>query len=226
MTIEDDKFMNDGDRRLIEREWLKIYVDTFSLMYENVVDSSLDEALNIQRESNIRCIKGLIERSRVPASGEEDRISKEQDRFYDELYMSNIKDIAYALYELKIMYAYKYFEIQLKKLSQNSFKDWPQRRMFKWPEILKFYDYKNIRLEELGNYVEVDQLRNVNNSLKHHDGEVEEEIINLPEFKGCEYVAYFGGEVVNPNNPYVLFCKDNEVIDTLKLDENNRFFTI
>ncbi len=45
------------------------------------------------------------------------------------------------------------------------------------------------------------------------------------EFKGCEHIAYFGGEVVNPNNPYVLFCKDNEVIDTLKLDENNRFFT-
>ena len=44
------------------------------------------------------------------------------------------------------------------------------------------------------------------------------------EFKGCEYVAYFGGEVTNPNNPYVLFCKDNQVIDTLKLDKNNRFF--
>ncbi|WP_333601271.1 TlpA family protein disulfide reductase [Flavobacterium sp.] len=44
------------------------------------------------------------------------------------------------------------------------------------------------------------------------------------EFKGNDYVAYFGGEVVNPNNPYVLFCKDNEVIDTLKLDKNNRFF--
>ncbi len=44
------------------------------------------------------------------------------------------------------------------------------------------------------------------------------------EFKGCEYVAYFGGEIVNPNNPYVLFCKDNEVIDSIKLDKNNRFF--
>ncbi|MGL2966000.1 peroxiredoxin family protein [Flavobacterium sp. XGLA_31] len=44
------------------------------------------------------------------------------------------------------------------------------------------------------------------------------------EFKGNDYVAYFGGEIVNPNNPYVLFCKDNEVIDTLKLDKNNRFF--
>ena len=39
-----------------------------------------------------------------------------------------------------------------------------------------------------------------------------------------EFVAYFGGEIVNPNNPYVLFCKDNIVIDSLKLDSNNRFF--
>lgn len=39
-----------------------------------------------------------------------------------------------------------------------------------------------------------------------------------------EYVAYFGGEIVNPNNPYVLFCKDNIVLDSLKLDSNNRFF--
>jgi peroxiredoxin len=44
------------------------------------------------------------------------------------------------------------------------------------------------------------------------------------EFKSNDYVAYFGGEIVNPNNPYVLFCKDNEVLDTIKLDKNNRFF--
>jgi peroxiredoxin len=44
------------------------------------------------------------------------------------------------------------------------------------------------------------------------------------EFKGSDYVAYFGGEIVNPNSPYVLFCKDNEVIDSIKLDKNNRFF--
>jgi peroxiredoxin len=42
--------------------------------------------------------------------------------------------------------------------------------------------------------------------------------------KEGEYVAYFGGEIINPNNPYVLFCKDNEVIDSIKLDQNNRFF--
>lgn len=42
--------------------------------------------------------------------------------------------------------------------------------------------------------------------------------------KDGEYIAYFGGEIINPNNPYVLFCKDNIVIDSLKLDSNNRFF--
>lgn len=44
------------------------------------------------------------------------------------------------------------------------------------------------------------------------------------EFKGNDYVAYFGGEIVNPNSPYVLFCKDNEVIDSIRLDKKNRFF--
>ncbi len=44
------------------------------------------------------------------------------------------------------------------------------------------------------------------------------------DFKRGDYVAYFGGEIVNPNSPYVLFCKDNEVIDSIKLDKNNRFF--
>lgn len=39
-----------------------------------------------------------------------------------------------------------------------------------------------------------------------------------------DFTAYFGGEVQNPQNPYVLLYKDTKVIDTLKLNENNRFF--
>lgn len=44
------------------------------------------------------------------------------------------------------------------------------------------------------------------------------------EFKSDNYTAYFGGEVTNPTSPYVLFCKDTEVIDSVKIDANNRFF--
>ncbi len=44
------------------------------------------------------------------------------------------------------------------------------------------------------------------------------------DFSGDNYVAYFGGEVANPNNPYVLFCKNNKVIDTIPLKKDNTFF--
>lgn len=42
-------------------------------------------------------------------------------------------------------------------------------------------------------------------------------------FDSDNYVAYIGGEIVNPQENYVLFMKDNELIDTIFLDKNNRF---
>lgn len=44
------------------------------------------------------------------------------------------------------------------------------------------------------------------------------------EFSSDNYVAYFGGEVIDPTSPYVLFCKDNVVIDTIPLNKDNTFF--
>lgn len=38
-----------------------------------------------------------------------------------------------------------------------------------------------------------------------------------------DYSAYFNGQVKNPRLPYVLFCRNNKVLDTLKLDKENRF---
>jgi hypothetical protein len=56
-------------------------------------------------------------------------------------------------------------------------------------------------------------------------------ILLLSLFSSCKkdnsidgYTAYFGGEVVNPNIPYVLFCKGNKVLDTIQLKKDNTFF--
>ncbi|WP_340063373.1 TlpA family protein disulfide reductase [Ascidiimonas aurantiaca] len=35
--------------------------------------------------------------------------------------------------------------------------------------------------------------------------------------------TYFGGEIVNPNSPYVVLYKNDEVVDSVMLDDNNRF---
>ena len=37
--------------------------------------------------------------------------------------------------------------------------------------------------------------------------------------------TYFGGEIINPKTNFVLFLKDDKVMDTLLLDNNNRFIT-
>ncbi|UOB16956.1 TlpA family protein disulfide reductase [Abyssalbus ytuae] len=47
-------------------------------------------------------------------------------------------------------------------------------------------------------------------------------------FIGCDKnekrsIAYFGGEIVNPRDNYVVLFKDDVVIDSAKLDNNNRF---
>jgi len=44
------------------------------------------------------------------------------------------------------------------------------------------------------------------------------------EFTASNFTAYFGGEVTNPLTRYVLLYKDAELVDTLKLDKDNRFF--
>ncbi|AWA30902.1 hypothetical protein HYN48_12895 [Flavobacterium magnum] len=43
-------------------------------------------------------------------------------------------------------------------------------------------------------------------------------------FGNEDYTAFFGGEVSNPTSPYVLFCKDTQVIDTIMLRDDNTFF--
>ena len=43
-------------------------------------------------------------------------------------------------------------------------------------------------------------------------------------FDSDNYAAYFGGKVINPNNRYVLFCKDSKVLDTIVLNPDNTFF--
>lgn len=44
------------------------------------------------------------------------------------------------------------------------------------------------------------------------------------EYDSDNYTAFFGGEIINPNNRSVIFYKNNKALDTILLDANNRFF--
>lgn len=47
--------------------------------------------------------------------------------------------------------------------------------------------------------------------------------IGCDSFNNEKSTSYFGGEIINPKGDYVVFLKEDKVIDTLKLDKNNRF---
>lgn len=57
-------------------------------------------------------------------------------------------------------------------------------------------------------------------------------LLFLTVFCGCQKngnnkggYAYFGGQIINPNNDYVLLLSPSHKFDTLFLDDHNRFFT-
>lgn len=95
-----------------------------------------------------------------------------------------------ALNEMNIVYMYKVFEINIKSLIGFSYgvnlKD-----LYKWRQIGKFFKSKNIYLSNLIGYQEIDELRRVNNSIKHHSTQyIDQDIRNIKEFSEIEFFKH------------------------------------
>ena len=108
-------------------------------------------------------------------------ITVEQYYMYEELW---------ALIEMKIIYLYKFFEINIKKLLKGSFSLSTTKDFYRWESIISFLNTQNINAKEISVYNEIVQLKDVNNSLKHSDS-IEEKLTNkIPEFKDRERISY------------------------------------
>jgi len=96
----------------------------------------------------------------------------------------------WALIEMKIIYLYKFFEINIKKLLRRSFSLSNTKDFYRWDSIINFLNTQNINSKEISVYNEIVQLKDVNNSLKHSDS-LEEKLINkIPEFKNKTKISY------------------------------------
>lgn len=87
-----------------------------------------------------------------------------------------------ALSEMKIIYASKHLEINIKKLILKYYKELPTSKP-KWHEIERFFKKQNIPLNKIQGYIEVKELRLINNSLKHSHESVDPEILKIKELK-------------------------------------------
>lgn len=178
----------------IEREAAQFELDTFPMNLNNVLDNPVDiviKSIKVKIKENNREYAKLLNKDHV----EELRYKKlNKRRSYDnelQLGMFNlIEDNRYleeeltALFEIKIIYAYKHLEINLKQLIGLAYPDEKTGKFYKWDNLIQFFTSKKVEVSKIKEYKRVNQLRIVNNAIKH-SGRISDQSINsILEFTG------------------------------------------
>ncbi|HEU5051561.1 MAG TPA: hypothetical protein VFT78_00545 [Hanamia sp.] len=184
-----------------KREMNKIGLDTFLLQKENVLDFPIDnliKSLKIQlhkAKSEYHKLTKLERSSRKEVmelkkneNVKETNLQPVIMNYFQEIIY--IEDELFVLYETKIIYAFKFLEINIKQLLSAAYEDSSIARQFKWESICQFLKSKKISIKDFNDYENIEQLRNVNNSLKHSDKEIDQRMQQIQEFKNKETFNY------------------------------------
>lgn len=174
-----------------QRDINKMSLNTFMFDKENNLDFSIDKTIAISKKEMSKIDSELKELHKSP-----EHYKKIQER-YEQSGSSLIEhehhllqDIHYlsselqALLEVKIIYAFKHLEINLKNLIASAFNDLSAKKLYNWNDFVNYLSLKNIMLNQINYYKEVNHLRIVNNELKHSGRIRNTEINNIEEFKG------------------------------------------
>ncbi|MFA9190934.1 hypothetical protein AAGV28_06070 [Flavobacterium sp. FZUC8N2.13] len=163
-----------------QRETYKIGLETFTLyLKQNTFDDSIGELIKkLQNELNEE-IENYIEIQYD---------SKNAGQVYS-LDIEYLEDRLLALTEMNIVYVHKDFEINLKKLIKASY-NVNTKEFYKWENVINFLKSKNIKYAELTGYKEINELRIVNNSIKHSTSLIDEKVKKITEFKELKYMSH------------------------------------
>jgi hypothetical protein len=163
-----------------KREINKLGLETFFLNLENNhYDFNIDKLIsNLEEKLNVLDKKKLNKKL-------DDVIELDNEIEIIFLY----KEL-FAISEMKIIYAYKHLEIHLKFILKASYENSNENDFYRWESIVAFLKTKNIKLSEVSDYTEINELRNINNSIKHSRSIINEKTKNILEFKNKKQIQY------------------------------------
>lgn len=182
-----------------KREMNKIGLERFPLDYEVHFDYEIDKLtkeLEKRNEKSLQAHDSWLELkennperySELEKKAEEYEISLDMQTYgYVEDIIFNDEQLT-VLSEMKIIYAYKQFEIRIKQLLRASLSA-DTRQFYKWESLVQFLKEKNINLSSLKGYSEVLDLQTVNNSLKHTD-KISNKITSIKEFSQTKKMGH------------------------------------
>ncbi len=194
------------------REINKLGLETFFLSIENnSYDSGITKTIDFY-EKKINQIR------------ETQNITKNQEEeINDEWGIIFLEQELRAITEMKIIYAYKNFEIKLKFLIGTSYQKTDKSKMYDWRFITDFLRTRKIDIKNIKSYSDIDELRNVNNSIKHSD--ILESRVLPKEFKNKKSIDYkdilaFYNRIENSPKEFITSLSNLILKDLYDFDEN------
>lgn len=106
--------------------------------------------------------------------------------FFDDLDQNNneirwVSEHLKIISEMRIIYLFKSVETNIKSIIEIAYPAEKSNNLYRWDFLKTFLKNKNINLTEIPDYKDINELRKVNNSLKHNS-EFSDEILIIKEF--------------------------------------------
>ncbi|MDP2539924.1 hypothetical protein CSC81_05630 [Tenacibaculum discolor] len=160
-----------SDLREINKDFFDHFLATLEFE-DNKFDSSID-SLIYSKEKSIKILNKKL-RKHLQQNHQLENFDTETFNFELESFKSENQTVIWyieeelkALAEMKIVYAFKSIEINIKKLIADSFKIKNKRDFFNWRTVETFLNSKKINLKKVKGHKEIYQLKQLNNSIKH-----------------------------------------------------------
>lgn len=160
-------------------------------LQENLFESAIGPSI-IKLQKDLLEIDIEMEKT-LEALNSEQLFDEEGNRSLEFCIFTNLRHIHFcqneqllAINEMRVIYRFKTLEIFIKSLIKSFDESVNVRAFYRWENIIKYFEEKNIILSEINAYTEADELRKVNNNLKHSDA-FDDDVKKISEFKNLEY---------------------------------------
>lgn len=201
----------------LDRSHKQFILDTFNMDYHNDFDKSTQDSLNqLKNKFNQNQNEYIRLKEQIESDNFEEIVVDENGIPYSNdpsifLYdlqrsIGFIDDQLTALYEAKIIYSFKSLEIKIKSLLNIAYSDKLITKNHKWEGLIQFLKIKDIDITTIEGYKEVNELRSVNNNIKHNDTLTDSFLKGIKEFKGQKNFNYYNLDL------FYLRVKDSPMI--------------
>lgn len=92
-----------------------------------------------------------------------------------------LKDKLISIFEMRIVSLFKSVEIEIKQLLKQTYTDINTKNFYRWDIMSNFFKSIDININDIEGYSETNQLRIVNNQIKHNST-LNNDVKSIPEF--------------------------------------------